>query len=151
MIDGVAVKKLKAHCDERGRVMELLRKDDSIFKGFGQVYMTTNYPGVVKAWHCHKKQIDYVTCVKGMIKIVLFDDRESSPTKGEVNELFIGDFNSELVLIPSGVYHGWKNVSEAESIVVSLITEPYNSENPDELRLPYDTEKIPYKWEIVIK
>jgi len=131
--------------------MEILRNDDEIYSQFGQVYMTTNYPGVVKAWHCHKKQIDYVTCVKGMIKIVLFDDRENSPTKGEVDELFIGDFHNDLVVIPAGVYHGWKNISESESIVVSVITNTYDSKNPDELRLPFDTDKIPYKWDIVIK
>ncbi|MEJ5306742.1 MAG: dTDP-4-dehydrorhamnose 3,5-epimerase family protein [candidate division WOR-3 bacterium] len=151
MIDGVFIKDLKYNCDERGRVMEILRIDDPFFTKFGQVYMTTNYPGVVKAWHCHQKQIDFVCCVKGMIKLVLYDMRENSKTYKELMEIFIGDFSPKLVVIPQGVYHGWKNIGEFESIVVSTISEPYNRENPDELRLPYNTDKIPYNWEIVFK
>lgn len=151
MIEGVSIKKLVMHNDERGRVMELLRNDDSIFSKFGQVYMTTNYPGVIKAWHCHSKQTDYVTCVNGMIKLVLFDMRKGSATEGELMEMFIGDHNKSLVVIPPGVYHGWKNVAENESIVISVISEPYNNKEPDEQRLPYNTDKIPYDWSIVIK
>ncbi len=151
MIENVRIKELKMHNDERGRVMELLRADDEIFSKFGQVYMTTNYPGVIKAWHCHKKQTDYVTCVRGMIKLVLFDMRKGYKTEGELMELFIGDHNKQLIVIPPGVYHGWKNVSENESIVISVISEMYSSKNPDEQRLPYNTEKIPYDWSIVIK
>lgn len=77
--------------------MEILRNDDDIFAGFGQVYMTTTYPSVVMAWHYHKKQDDYITCVKGMLKLVLYDDRKKSPTYGEINEFFIGDYNPVLV------------------------------------------------------
>ncbi|MGE3063486.1 MAG: dTDP-4-dehydrorhamnose 3,5-epimerase family protein [bacterium] len=151
MIEGAVVKELKAHCDERGRVMELVRNDDEFFTKFGQVYMTTNYPQVVKAWHCHKKQIDYVVCVSGMIKMVLFDDREKSPTYGKIEEYFIGEYNYSLIKIPCGVYHGWKCISEKESIVISTITEPYDAANPDEIRIPFNTKKIPYNWEIVFR
>ncbi len=90
MIEGVEIKQLKVYNDERGRLAELLRADDKIFVKFGQVYMTTAYPGVVKGWHYHKKQYDYFSCVKGMIKLVLYDPRENSKTKGETNEFFIG-------------------------------------------------------------
>ena len=151
MIDGVAVKELKCRCDERGRVMELVRNDDKFFEKFGQVYMTTNYPQVVKAWHCHKKQIDYVVCISGMIKMVLYDDRKDSPTYKKIEEHFIGEHNYSLIKIPCGVYHGWKCISEKESVVISTITEPYDAKNPDEDRLPYNDEKIPYNWEIVFK
>lgn len=146
MIKGVKIKKLKVIPDERGRLMEILRCDDEIFKKFGQIYMTTNYPGVVKAWHYHKKQTDNVCCLKGMIKIALYDAREGSPTKGELNEFFVGEHNPCLVVIPNGVYHGWKCISETESIVVSAPTEPYNYKEPDEYRLPPDTKEIPYDW-----
>lgn len=148
MIRGVKFKELVMHNDERGRLMEILRRDDDIFTEFGQVYMTTNYPGVIKAWHCHSKQTDYVTCVSGMIKMALFDDRHESPTKGEINEIFIGDHKKRLIVIPPGVYHGWKNITDRESIVVSVINRPYDRNDPDELRLPYDSDKIPYSWEI---
>lgn len=151
MIQGVKTKQLKVIPDERGRLMEILRCDEEIFEKFGQVYMTTNYPGVVKAWHYHKIQTDNVACLKGMIKMVLFDNREKSPTKGEVNEFFIGEHNPMLVQIPQEVYHGWKCVSENESIVVSVPTEPYNYKEPDEYRIPYNDPSIPYDWAIKMK
>ena len=84
MIEGVKIKKLKVIPDERGRLMEMLRADDDLFMRFGQVYMTTAYPGAVKAWHYHKKQVDNFVVVKGMMKVVLFDGRESSPTSGRL-------------------------------------------------------------------
>jgi len=146
MIDGVHVKNLNVLHDERGRLMEILRCDDDLFVRFGQVYMTTNYPGVVKAWHYHKIQTDNVCCLKGMIKMAIFDGREDSRTHGEIGEFFIGEYNPKLVTIPPGVYHGWKCISPEESIVVSAPTEPYNYESPDEYRLPPDTPLIPYDW-----
>lgn len=148
MIDGVKVKKLRAIPDERGRLMEILRSDDELFSKFGQVYMTTVYPGIVKAWHLHKIQTDNVAALKGMIKLVLYDSRENSSTKGEVNEFFIGEHNPSLVQIPKGVYHGWKCIGESEAIVVNCPTEVYNYEEPDEYRLPHNTDQIPYDWEI---
>jgi len=148
MIKGVKIKNLTVHPDERGRVMEILRRDDPLFKGFGQVYLTTTYPKVVKAWHLHKIQTDSVCCVKGMIKLVLYDGRIDSPTLGEVNEFFLGEHNPTVVQIPKEVYHGWKCISEAEALIINVPTHPYNPKNPDEYRLPYDSEIIPYDWKI---
>ncbi|RLD16585.1 MAG: dTDP-4-dehydrorhamnose 3,5-epimerase [Caldiserica bacterium] len=146
MIEGVKIKKLRVIPDERGRVMEILRNDDEIFEKFGQVYLSTVYPGVVKAWHYHKIQDDFVCCLKGMIKLVLYDARENSKTKGEIMELFIGEHNPLLVKIPKGVYHGWKGISENEAYVINVPTEVYNYENPDEYRVdPYKND-IPYDW-----
>ncbi|MCX6639099.1 MAG: dTDP-4-dehydrorhamnose 3,5-epimerase family protein [bacterium] len=147
-IHDVVVKDLRLIPDERGRLMEILRADDEIFMKFGQIYMTTNYPGVVKAWHYHKSQTDHVVCVKGMIKLVLFDGREGSPSKGCLNEFFLGDHNHKLVRIPAGVWHGWKGISETESLVINLPTEMYDYKQPDEFRLPFDTDEIPYDWDI---
>ncbi len=147
MIDGVTTKLLKCIPDERGRLMEILRNDDEIFTGFGQVYMTTTYPHVVKAWHYHKKQDDYITCVKGMLKLVLYDGRKRSPTFSEINEFFIGDHNRTLVKVPKMIYHGWKCVSEEEAIVINVPTKPYNRTNPDEYRLDPHRNDIPYAWE----
>ncbi|MFH1943135.1 MAG: dTDP-4-dehydrorhamnose 3,5-epimerase family protein [bacterium] len=148
MIEGVQLKTLRLIPDERGRLMEILRCDDSIFEKFGQVYMTTTYPGVIKAWHYHKKQNDNIAVVKGMLKLVIYDDREGSPTHGELNEFFVGDYNPRLVHIPQNVYHGWKCISPEEAIVINCVTEPYDRDCPDEHRLPYDTEEIPYDWGI---
>ena len=145
-IDGVKVKPLKVMPDERGRLMEILRCDDPLFIKFGQMYMTTVYPGVVKAWHYHKLQTDSFACVKGMLKLALYDTREGSPTHGEVAEFFIGESNPCLVQIPPGVYHGFKGIGVEEAIVINCPTEPYNREQPDEHRLDAHTDEIPYDW-----
>jgi dTDP-4-dehydrorhamnose 3,5-epimerase len=147
MIDGVILKKLKAIPDERGRLMEILRSDDNFFEKFGQVYITTAYPGVVKGWHYHKKQYDNMAVVKGMMKIVLYDSRKKSATYGEVNEIIAGIHNSVLVHIPPFVYHGFKCISEEEAMVINTPTEGYNYNEPDEYRLPAHTSEIPYSWE----
>ena len=146
MIDGVKVKKLKTISDERGRLMEILRVDDDIFRKFGQVYITTAYPGVTKAWHFHRKQTDYFTCVAGMMKLVLYDGRDGSPTRGEVNEFFVGVHNPALVTIPPGVVHGFKCVGDCEAVVVNVPTEPYDPKDPDEFRIPAHGGDIPYDW-----
>ena len=146
MIQGVVVKKLNPIPDERGRVMEILRTDDKIFKKFGQVYITTAYPGAVKAWHYHKKQTDFFTVLSGMVKLVLYDPRKGSPTKGEINEFFLGVHNTTLVSIPADIYHGFKCIGETEAIMLNCPTESYNSRKPDEYRLPAHTKKIPYDW-----
>lgn len=146
MIEGVAVKKLKVLPDERGRLMEILRGDEEIFVKFGQVYMTTTYPEVVKAWHFHKKQDDFIVCLKGMLKLVLYDARDGSATRGEINEFFIGDHNPTLVKVPKMVYHGWKCISPDEALIVNVPTEPYDPKNPDEHRVDPHTNNIPYRW-----
>jgi len=146
MIDGVCIKKLKVIPDERGRLMEILRSDDDLFQKFGQVYMTTTYPGVVKAWHFHKKQTDNVACVHGMIKLALYDSREDSPTFQEIDEFYIGVHNPILVQIPAGVYHGWMCVSAEEAIIVNIPTEVYDYIHPDEHRIDPHENDIPYDW-----
>ncbi len=146
MIDGVKVKKLRVIPDERGMLMEVLRADDEVFEKFGQVYMTTAYPSVVKAWHLHKSQDDNMAVVRGMMKIVLYDGREGSPTKGEVNEFFVGEHNPALLHIPKGVMHGFKCVSEYEAVVINIPTELYNYKEPDEYRADPHNNDIPYDW-----
>lgn len=147
MIHEVVTKKLRVIPDERGRLMEILRADDELFSKFGQVYMTTAYPGVVKGWHYHKKQTDHFSVVKGMIKLVLYDSRKDSPTKGEVNEFILGEQNPLLVKIPPLVFHGFKCVSEQEAICINVPTEVYNYDQPDEFRVDPHENDIPYSWE----
>lgn len=148
MIYGVITRHLKVIPDERGRLMEILRCDNPEFSKFGQVYMTTSYPGVVKGWHYHKRQEDNISVVKGMVKLVLYDQRANSPTFGEVNEFFLGEHAPMLVHIPPEVLHGFKCIGEIEAIVINLVTEPYNYDEPDEFRLPPHSDEIPYEWEL---
>ncbi len=147
MIDGVIVKQLRVIPDERGRLMEMLRSDDPFFENFGQTYVTTCYPGVTKAWHYHKQQTDHFTALVGMAKVVLYDDREGSSTKGEINEFFMGEHNPILVRIPKGVYHGFKNVGTKECMIVNCPDRTYNYETPDEFRKPAHGSDIPYDWD----
>lgn len=146
MINGVKLKNLKVIPDERGRLMEILRSDDDLFLQFGQAYITTTYPGIVKAWHMHKKQTDNVACIQGMIKLALFDPREDSPSFRQVDQFYIGVHNPVLVQIPNGIYHGWMCISEQEAIIVNIPTEVYKYEQPDEHRLDPHLNDIPYDW-----
>ena len=146
MIDGVKVKQLKVIPDERGRVMEILRADDEVFRKFGQVYLTAAYPGVVKGWHFHKVQTDYFTCVAGMMKLVLVDQREKSPTRGVVQEFFVGVHNPVLVVIPPGVLHGFKCIGETEALVINVPDELYNRAAPDEYRVDAHSPNVPCDW-----
>lgn len=146
LIHGARTKMLKVIPDERGRLMEMLRSDEELFKGFGQLYLTTAYPGAVKAWHYHKKQWDHFVCIRGMMKVVLFDNRAESPTKGRVNEFFLGEHNPALLQIPPLVYHGFKCISDYEAIVLNCPTQTYNYADPDEFRVDPHSNDIPYDW-----
>ena len=147
MIDGVVVKTLKPIADERGYLMEILRSDDPFFEKFGQIYLTVVYPGVVKGWHYHKRQVDHFCVVKGMAKVVLYDDREGSKTQGEVNEFFMGEKNPILLRIPAGVLHGMKGIGTEPAFIVNTPSEPYRHDDPDEFRVhPHDNE-VPYSWD----
>jgi len=146
VIKNVITKKLNVLPDERGRLMEMLRSDDDLFKKFGQVYMTTAYPGVVKAWHYHKLQTDNFVVVKGMMKVVLYDNRKDSPTYKEINEFFMGEHNPILLQIPNFIYHGFKCISDSEAICINIPTELYNYKEPDEYRLDPESGDIPYDW-----
>jgi len=146
MIEGVMIKPLKLIPDERGRLMEILREDDDIFLRFGQAYLTTGYPGVVKAWHYHKNQYDNFCVLKGMMKVALYDARKESPTEGEVNEFFLGEHRPLVLRIPPGVYHGFKTISTEEALLINIPTQSYRYDAPDEFRVPAHENDIPYDW-----
>ena len=148
LIHGVQLKQLRWIPDERGKLMEMLRCDDPVFEKFGQVYVTTCYPGVVKAWHYHQNQADNMVVIKGMARVALYDPRENSPTRGLVNEFFIGEDNPVLLHIPALVLHGFKACGTEPAYVVNTVTQPYNHQQPDEFRIdPFDND-IPYDWSL---
>lgn len=146
LIDGVAARRAKVIPDERGRLGEIMRADDPWFEKFGQVYFTTTCPGVVKAWHYHKKQTDHFYVIRGMLKIALYDEREDSPTYQMVNELYLGEYCPGLVRIPPGVQHGWMCVGRTEAYIVNIVSEMYNYTEPDEFRTHPHDNRIPYDW-----
>ena len=144
MIKGVLVKPLSQITDERGKIMHMLRADEPHFEQFGEIYFSVAYPGVVKGWHLHKEMTLNYAVISGMVKLVLYDPREDSPTKGEIQELFIGEDNYVLVKIPPGVWNGFKGIGTEPAIVANCATLPHR---PDEIeRLDPFTSDIPYDW-----
>lgn len=146
MIDGVSVKALVRHPDERGYFEEMIRVTDEFFgEGFGQVSHSHMVMGVVKAWHLHKTQIDWWYIVRGKIKAALYDLRQSSPTYKELNEFILSgeEPDNKIVRIPPGVAHGLK-VLEGPAELVYVTSKTYDK--AEEGRIPYNDPGIGYDW-----
>ena len=124
MIDGVKLTPLKQIFDERGKVMHMLREDSSVFSRFGEIYFSCTHPGVVKAWHMHKKMTLNYAVIYGEIKFVLYDDRPQSPTKGELQEFFISPENYILVTVPPYFGISFNKLLRAFKTISFLITIP---------------------------
>ena len=146
-IDGVIVRPLNKIPDERGCIYHMVKKEDADFNGFGEIYFSTVYPGVIKGWHIHSKmELNYATIV-GNIKLVLYDDRKRSKTRGNLMEIFMGDKNYVLARVPTGVWNGFKGCGTKEAIVANFTN---ISHDPDEIsRLDPFSEEIPYKWDLM--
>ena len=147
MIHGVLVHPLRQIPDERGKIMHMLRCDDPHFEKFGEIYFSVVYPGVIKGWHLHREMTLNYAVVTGTIKLVLYDDRPDSPTKGEVQELFVGEANYVLVRIPPGVWNGFKGVGVVPAVVANCSTVPHSA-GEIVRKGPFDPS-IPYSWELV--
>jgi len=145
MIDGVIIKIVDRHPDERGFFEELIRVSDPFFsEGFGQLSRSLMHEGVVKAWHVHKSQIDWWYIATGTVKVALYDTRNTSPTKGQVQELILGEEGQDAILkIPSGVAHGCKVLKGPSNLI--YVTSSMYSKN-EEGRVPYDDPSIGYDW-----
>lgn len=146
MIHGVLVHPLKQIPDERGKVMHMLRADDPHFERFGEIYFSMVYPGVIKAWHLHRRMTINYAVITGTIKLVLYDDRPDSPTKGALEELYVGESNYALVRVPLGIWNGFKGVGGIPAIVANCATIPHDPEEIVRLD-PFD-KKIPYDWQL---
>lgn len=146
MIDGVQILPLRQIVDERGKIMHMLRSDAAHFQGFGEIYFSAVHPGVVKAWHIHKRMVLNYAVPIGQIKLVLFDDRQGSATHGKIQEIFLGPDNYQLVVIPPLVWNGFKGVGPSTSYVANCASIPHD---PAEIeRLDPLSDRIPYDWEI---
>ena len=143
---GSSVRDLIVHPDDRGHLFEILRKDDEEFIRFGQVYVTTAHPGIVKAWHRHQKQTDFFCLIQGTGRFALYDPRVDSPTHRQVDEILCDGGHPKLIVIPKLVYHGFKNIGTTEVVCINCPTESYDATDPDEERVdPYDND-FPYDW-----
>lgn len=146
MIDGVIVTPLKQILDERGKIMHMMRGDSTGFQGFGEIYFSCVHPGAIKGWHIHKEMVLNYAVPHGNIKFVLYDDRLTSPTRGEVQEVFMGPDNYCLVTVPAMVWNGFKGIGKEMAIVANCTSIPHRTDEIDRLD-PFDPS-IPYNWEI---
>ncbi len=146
MIDGVIITPLRQIIDERGKVMHMLREDSPVFERFGEIYFSCTHPGAIKAWHMHTRMTLNYAVVFGGLKFVLYDDREDSPTKGEIQEIYLSPENYCLVTVPPLIWNGFKGIGTQTTIVANCATLAHD---PDEIirRDPFDTA-IPYDWQI---
>jgi dTDP-4-dehydrorhamnose 3,5-epimerase len=146
MIEGVQIIPLRRIPDERGTIMHMLRVTDPHFKQFGEIYFSSIYPGIVKGWHLHREMTLNYACVFGRIKLVIYDDRETSQTRGELMEIFLGPDHYSLVIIPPDVWNGFKGMSDPFALVANCCTHPHDPSRS--LRMdPFDNS-LPYNWDV---
>lgn len=145
-IEGVKIIPLKKIPDERGTIFHMLRSSDSHFTKFGEIYFSKVYKEAIKGWHTHKSITLNYCVIFGMVKLVLFDNRKDSPTKNNLMELFIGDDNYCLVIIPPGVTNGHKGITEF-AVLANVPDISHDKLEKDEMERidPYNKE-IPYNW-----
>ena len=144
MIEGVTVIPLRRIPDERGTILHMLRATDPHFLQFGEIYFSTVYKGVVKGWHLHREMTLNYACIHGRIKLVVHDDREGSKSRGRTQEFFLGPDDHSLVIIPPGVWNGFKGMSDPYAIVANCCTHPHDPARSSRLD-PFDNP-IPYDW-----
>lgn len=145
MIAGVTLTPKRVIADERGNVRHMLKVTDPEFACFGEIYFSGVYPGAVKGWHLHKVMTLNYALVTGEVKLVLYDAREGSQTRGEVQEIFLGPHNYCVVKVPPGVWNGFKGLGSEPSIIANCASHPHD---PDEIERcpPYSSRWIPYHW-----
>ena len=146
MIEGVEIFPLRRIQDERGMVMHMLKATDPHFQEFGEIYFSVIHPGVIKAWHLHSRMTINYAVVSGNIKLALFDQRPDSKTRGELQEIYVGQVNYNLVRVPPGVVNGFTAVGGEKAIVANCADIPHD---PTEItRIDPFTPTIPYDWQL---
>ena len=144
LIQDVKIYQKKVIADDRGKILHMMRNDDSYFSKFGEIYFSYVFPKKIKAWHIHKRMtLNYVS-VYGKIKLVLYDDRETSSTKGTIQEIFLSNENHLLVTIPPLIWNGFTSADNNEAILANCSDIPHDKS--EILRLNYNDKKFPYNW-----
>ena len=144
LIQDVKIIKKNQIFDDRGKIMHMLRSDDSNFTKFGEIYFSFVNPKKIKAWHYHKIMTLNYVAVHGSIKLVLYDDRENSKTKGQFQEIFISEKSHYLVTVPPKIWNGFCSSNDKFAILANCSDIPHDKE--EIIRLPYNDEKFSYKW-----
>ncbi len=151
LIDGLRYRFARPVTHDHGHLTEIFRTSWNLTdEPIVQVNATTTFPGRVRAWGLHLRTLDRLFVLSGAVKVVCYDARMTSPTFGRINELFFSERTQGLVVIPFGIYHGWKNVGDAEAVIVSMPSQLYDHDGPDRFELPWDdpsaAEIIRYTW-----
>jgi len=145
-IDGVQVIALRRIPDERGTIFHMLRESDPHFQRFGEIYFSTVYKGVIKGWHRHNDMSLNYACMVGRVKCALFDDREGSPTRGTLMEVFLGPDSYSLLIVPPGVWNGFKGLEDPLSVVANCCTHAHDPKRSSRLD-PFENH-IDYDWAV---
>ena len=143
-IKDVFISKLKVISDERGKVMHMMRNDSKVFQSFGEIYFSTIYKDVIKAWHLHKEATLNYACVSGEVKLVLYDDRTESDSRGIYEEIFLTPENYFLVTIPPNIWNGFKGLAKGESIIANCLNLPHNEK--EMVRLDIKNKRFNHNW-----
>ena len=149
VVHDVQIRDLQVNADERGHLVEVFREDWDLYDPDPSMsYYSMTYPGITRAWHKHNRgQVDHFVCPQGRIKVGIYDDREDSPTQGELDTFVIGEHNQQVIRIPGDCWHGFKAIGDAPAILLNFPSNLYDYDDPDEERLPYDTDEIPLNWD----
>ena len=146
-IDGVTVREVRHVPRDHGVITEIFRPEwDPTGLPVIHIYQSRLFAGALGAWSCHKRSTDRLFVNQGHLKIVLYDDRDESKTRGTVMQLIAGDVRPCLIVLPPGIWHGLHNVGNSDALVINCPTEAYNYKDPDHYRLPFDSPEIPHKW-----
>jgi dTDP-4-dehydrorhamnose 3,5-epimerase len=150
-VKGVVFRPTRPVPHEDGVLTEVARASWEVLdRPITQVHVTTTYPDRIRAWGLHQQSIDRLFVVSGLVRIVVFDGRLDSPSQGHVMEVTVSERNPGLLVIPTNLYHGWKNIGVTEAVIINMPTEMYDYEEPDALDMPWDSdaakELIPYTW-----
>ena len=143
-IDAVVITPKRKIFDDRGAIFHMLRCDEPVFQQFGEIYFSTIYPGVVKAWHLHRNMTLNYFLVVGSVRLVLIDRRVGSPSHNTLQEIYLDESDSKLITIPPGIWNGFKGLGHTASIISNCATEAHD---PDEIiRIPFNDPSLSYDW-----
>lgn len=150
MIDGVEIKDLTIHPDDRGMFTEVIKATDSFVSEhtFAQISHTVTFPGVIKAFHWHKYQDDYWYCAVGNVRVGLVDLRADSPTEGQMMSICLGEWDRKVLKIPPGVAHGYQVLGTVPAQLIYYTTRPYDPTEPDEERIAWNDPSLGFDWTI---
>lgn len=149
LIDGVQFRPTRAVPHEDGTLAEVARTDwPEVDQPIVHVHVTTTESGRIRAWGLHEHSTDRLFVVRGLVSIVVFDGRRSSPTHGRVNEFKLSERNPGLLVVPPDLYHGWKVIGTDEAFIINMPTSRYQYDRPDALDLPYESADaiVPWRW-----